>query len=203
MRRHYYADMIEHFLAKSEAEILGALTSNSDFSVEITQRQAWKFQIQILRDVLKSFEGAVFLEYAIPRMGRRIDAVVIINNVVFVLEFKVGEKDYLRTAIDQVWDYALDLKNFHETSQHHLVAPILVATEASSAFFAIEATPQRDQLLFPIKSNCASLGDVISSVLKFADGEAIDVARWSAGKYSPTPTIIEAAIALYNHHSVA
>ena len=65
-------------------------------------------------------------------MGQRIDVVFLIGAVIFVLEFKVGEKEFTSYAKDQVWDYALDLKNFHETSHEHFIAPILIATEAKS-----------------------------------------------------------------------
>jgi len=62
-------------------------------------------------------------------MGRRIDVVLLTGPVIFILEFKVGETKYPAYAFDQVWDYALDLKNFHETSHLALIAPILISTE--------------------------------------------------------------------------
>ena len=106
-------------------------------------------------------------------MGRRIDVVVLIENVIFILEFKVGEREFLQ-AIDQVLDYALDLKNFHETSHKHLIAPILIATEAKNIFPNISTTPHNDNLLFPIKTNTSSLKETINDVLSFADGEDIN-----------------------------
>jgi DUF2075 family protein len=135
-------------------------------------------------------------------MGRRVDAVVIIQQVVFVLEFKVGEREYLQSAIDQVWDYALDLKNFHKPSHAQVIAPVLVATAAKDHLITIGTTSHNDQLLLPIRSNAAMLREVMEEVLAFADGEAINVDSWVGGIYSPTPTIIEAAMALYNDHSV-
>jgi len=68
---------------------------------------------------------------------------------------------------------------------------------------SIAVTPQNDRLLFPIKSNVYSLGEVIKSVLLFAEGNDIDQSQWEGGRYCPTPTIIEAAMALYNGHSVS
>jgi hypothetical protein len=136
-------------------------------------------------------------------MGRRIDVVLIIKNVIFVVEFKVGEKDFLLSAIDQVLDYSLDLKNFHETSHKHLIAPILIATEARNIVPIISPTPHNDNLLFPIRTTVSYLPDTIYNVLRFADGEDIDNETWESGRYSPTPTIIEAAMALYNGHNVA
>ena len=203
MRRHYFSDSISAFCKLSIEEILGKLALNNEFSSERTQTDAWIKQIEILQPLLRSFKGTIFFEYAIPRMGKRIDVVLIINNVIFILEFKVGEKEYLHTAIEQVWDYALDLKNFHETSLSHLVAPILIATKAKDTILSIYTTNHNDNLLFPIKANALNLLNVINSVLDFSDGENIDSEKWILGRYSPTPTIIEAAMALYNGHTVA
>jgi len=202
MKREYYSDSIAHFLNDNTEEILGKLASNSEFSLEQTQRNAWLEEIDVLRKALASFQGYIYLEYSIPRMGQRVDAVVLIGPVIFVLEFKIGEKEFHSHAIEQVWDYALDLKNFHESSHNHFIAPILVATNAQSVDFDVATTPQNDKLLFPINSNVDSLCEVIKSVLLFAEGEAIDHSQWECGRYCPTPTIIEAAMALYNNHSV-
>ncbi len=203
MRRHYYSDSIHNFCKNSIEEIIGQLTLHNEFSSERTQTEAWVKQIEILQPLLSNFDGQIFFEYAIPRMGKRIDAVVIIKNVIFILEFKVGEKDFLQNAIEQVWDYALDLKNFHETSYNHLLAPILIATKAKELSNIIETTSHNDNLLKPIKATISNLNHIINSVLNFSEGETIDPSKWSLGKYSPTPTIIEAAMALYNGNSVA
>jgi hypothetical protein len=133
-------------------------------------------------------------------MGRRIDVVLIIRNVIFVLEFKVGEKDFNQSAFDQVWDYALDLKNFHETSHINLIAPVLICTESKKSYAIISEMPHNDNLLLPIKTNEENLSSVISSVLQFAEGENINLDNWATGRYSPTPTIIEAAMSLYGGH---
>jgi hypothetical protein len=202
MKREYYSDSIENFRKNSPDNILGILARNNDFSLEQTQRDAWLEEINILQKVLIQFEGAIYFEYSIPRMGKRIDVVLLIGPAIFVLEFKIGEKEFLSYAIDQVWDYALDLKNFHESSHEHLIAPILIATKAKRILPVISATLQNDKLLFPIKCNVELLEQVISNVLLLEEDFNIDRARWESGRYSPTPTIIEAAMALYNGHSV-
>ena len=202
MKREYYSDSITNFQNTSFEEILGKMAINNDFSLEQTQRDAWLEEINILRKVLSSYHGHIYFEYSIPRMGQRIDVVILIGPVIFVLEFKIGEKEFTSHAIDQVWDYALDLKNFHESSHNLFIAPILIATKAKSIDQIIVTTPQNDKLLFPIKSNVDSLGEIIKSVLLFAEGNDIDQSQWEYGRYCPTPTIIEAAMALYNGHSV-
>ena len=201
MERSYYSNSISNFLVQSKDEIVGKLSGKNEFDSDKTQMDAWKTEIDILKRSLINFKGDIFFEFSIPRMGRRIDTVLIIQNVIFVLEFKVGEKDFLSSAIDQVWDYALDLKNFHETSHKHLIAPILIPTEAKTLLVDISTTSHNDNLLIPVRTNPSSLQNVISAVLDFADGDAISE-NWASGRYSPTPTIVEAAMSLYNNHSV-
>jgi hypothetical protein len=202
--RAYYSSCIVDFCRAAQDEILGALTRNSAFAVEQSQRGAWLEEIRILQTILAGRQGAIYFEYAIPRMGKRIDVVLIIGAAILVLEFKVGEREFTSAAVDQVFDYALDLKNFHEESAERYLAPILVATQAEWMDLpVISATPQNDNLLFPIKCNRDQLGQVIENVLEFAQEEAIDPGAWERGRYRPTPTIIEAAMALYRGHTVA
>jgi hypothetical protein len=206
MRREYYFDSIEAFLGKSPQQILGELFENSldGGSIESTQRDAWMEQIRILSEHLPPYRGrgAVFFEFSIPRLGKRIDAVAIIDGVIFVIEFKVGEREFTASAMDQVWDYALDLKNFHEPSHAPLVAPVLVATRAPDGLASGIGTPAADGTLPPIKANNDRLGDVIADVLRIPKRAAASPDEWRAGRYRPTPTIIEAAMALYKGHSV-
>jgi hypothetical protein len=203
MQREYYSDSIENFQKTSPDNIMGILARNNDFSLEQTQRDAWLEEIDILQKVLLHFDGAIYFEYSIPRMGKRIDVVLLIGPAIFVLEFKIGEKEFSSYAIDQVWDYALDLKNFHESSHSHLIAPILIATKAKSVLPVVSSALQNDKLLYPIKCNVELLDQVISKVLILANDVDIDREQWENGRYCPTPTIIEAAMALYNGHSVS
>lgn len=204
MNRALYSDSISNFLKTNTGEILGVLALNNQFALEQTQRDAWAEEIKILKEAIKTSwnNGSIYLEFSIPRMGQRIDAVLLIDSVIFVIEFKVGEKEYTSYAVDQVMDYALDLKNFHETSHEQFIAPILIATNAKHSFTTISQTLHNDKLFFPIKSNADLLTDAIQDVLKFCDGKKIEREYWENGHYHPTPTIIEAARALYFGHSV-
>lgn len=203
MNREFYANSITDFLTSSETEILGILAANNDFALEGTQRSAWQYEIHLLQSILQDYTGWIALEYAIPRMGRRIDALLIIDNALLILEFKVGERHYLTSAYDQVWDYALDLKNFHQTSHHVFIAPILIATAALDSCNILSTSKADDQVLSPICCNATELRAVIEKVLQWAEGTTIDIKQWREGRYSPTPTIIEAARAMYATHSVA
>ncbi|KAF0144886.1 MAG: hypothetical protein FD156_1457 [Nitrospirae bacterium] len=203
IKREYYSDSIANFLNTTPDEILARLARSNNFPLEQSQRDAWIEEINILQDVLSRFQGSIYFEYSIPRMGKRIDVVILIGPIIFVLEFKIGEKEFTSYATDQVCDYALDLKNFHESSHEQFIAPILIATKAKNVTPIVAATPQNDKLLFPIKCNVELLGKVIADVLQFIEGNDIDRTQWEQGRYCPTPTIIEAAMALYNGHSVS
>ena len=205
MNRAFYSNSISNFLDSSVEEIIGILALNNQFGLKQTQRDAWLEEIKILSTVLTPYKnlGSIYLEFSIPRMGQRIDAILLIGSVIFVLEFKIGEKDHTSYAIDQVMDYALDLKNFHETSHEQYIAPILIATQAKHSYTTISQTPHNDKLLYPIKSNVELLHEVIEKVLNFCDGKKIEKEDWENGHYKPTPTIIEAAMALYDKHSVS
>jgi hypothetical protein len=203
MQRSYFASTIEKFMMMPETEILGQLVSANQFALEQTQRDAWIEQIGILKTILSPYTGGIYFEYAIPRMGKRIDVVLVIESVIFVLEFKTGEKEFPAYAIEQVWDYALDLKNFHETSHSATIAPVLIATKAKTNDVVISTTPHNDNILLPILSDAKILPRVIVEVLQFVDGSQINLVEWEKGRYQPTPNIIEAAMALYNGHSVS
>lgn len=201
MNRHYYSDIISSFLEKNVDEILGTLVDNNEFSTEQTQKNAWVYQINFLKNSLAGKEGSIFFEFAIPRMGKRIDVLLLIDHVIFILEFKVGEKFFSSNDIDQVWDYGLDLKNFHEKSHNEIIAPILIATEVKGRN-NLEIKIHNDNLLFPIKSSVEDFANIVESVILYKSGKKIDTEIWKKGRYSPSPTIIEAATALYRGHSV-
>jgi hypothetical protein len=204
MKRYYYGDSVDGFLAKDRDTILGALTANHEYPLEPTQRDAWITQIEILQSTLAPYResGHVFFEFSIPRLGRRIDVVLVLERVIFVLEFKVNASEFTSSATDQVVDYALDLKNFHETSHALPIAPILIATDAETVDFQMDLTAHPDKTLLPIKTNRSGLSSVVEKILEEVGDRSIVPAQWESGRYCPTPTIIEAATSLYGGHSV-
>ncbi len=202
MKRAYYAEEISAFLETASETVLGKLAEKNTFSLERTQLDAWLEEIRILREVLPGLDGTIYFEFSIPRMGKRIDAALLIGAVIFVIEFKIGESEFYAHAVDQVWDYALDLKYFHESSHSQFIAPLLIATKAKPTVPQIFMTSHDDKLLHPVKCNVDCLGSVIREVLGFCGGQALNRSYWEAGRYCPTPTIIEAAMALYGGHAV-
>jgi hypothetical protein len=207
-RRAFYNDSIPRFLDRDVNELLGLLARGGSFTIEPTQRDAWLEQISILREALRPYQGdagKVYFEFAVPRVGKRIDVLLVLRHVLFVIEFKVGADRFSVADLDQVWDYALDLKNFHETSHERVIAPVLVATRAPSTPIVVGTTAHRDGVFAPIRSAVPGLGRAIAEVLAFGERSAhapVDAGHWEGGRYCPTPTIVEAALALYGRHSV-
>lgn len=108
-----------------------ALTQQLPFALEPAQRDAWGWSIVHLRSVAEAIPDAhFFLEFAIPRMGRRADAIIVAGGIIFFVEYKVGAKEFALNAREQAHGYALDLKNFHETSHAVPIVPVLVSTRA-------------------------------------------------------------------------
>jgi len=200
MARAYYFKSIDGFIADTENHILGELTSQHEFALEEQQRNAWLTQIRSAKNWLQKVDGHIGFEFSIPRMGKRIDCVIISGAVIFAIEFKVGAASFERHAIDQVMDYALDLKNFHEHSHHRIVVPILVCTAAEEA--QAQLTLYDDRVAKPICTNGNSLAAIIEQFSRLTQVSDLDAHAWLASTYKPTPTIIEAAQALYRGHSV-
>lgn len=200
--RAYYSNSIAGFLCQSIAEITGIIHSN-DISAETTIQQSntWKTEVEILKEQLCSFNsGRIIFEYTIPRMGKRVDTVILYRNIVFLLEFKCGDDEYRTSTYDQVYDYALDLRNFQKESHNKLIVPIMVATKAPNIQNIIT---ERDRIIEPLSCNTNNIAEIIHSVSQRYSEPAFDYIKWENSEYLPTPTIVEAAQALYQGHNVS
>jgi len=202
MDRAYYSNSIDQFLQESPDQILGVMARVNNFTLLGTQRDAWIEQVTQLQQQLAGIRGGIYLEFSIPRMGKRADVVLIIGSAIFVLEYKVGAIEYLQADVDQVIDYALDLSNFHEGSHNCYIVPVLISTEVGRTEFSNISVPEA-KVFIPVLTNGTDLGAIIASVLKLLPLVPIDSTVWEHSGYKPTPTIIEATLALYNGHSVA
>jgi hypothetical protein len=200
MTRSYYSNTISGFLKDDETRILGQLSLHHNHALEDLQKNAWVKQIKILKNNLQNIKnGQIYFEFSIPRMGKRVDNILIINDLIFVLEFKVGDNQYQKNSIEQVVDYCLDLQNFHEGSHHEKLIPVLISTKAETIenVFTFQGN-----LYEPLKANQQNLRDVINTTLLQSNGKQINANEWENSIYKPTPTIIEAAQALYKGHNV-
>jgi hypothetical protein len=202
MSRAYYRSQITDFLKENSDAVYGKISGNYDLNkLTIQQSNAWKKQIEILKQTLFSLNGCIYFEFTIPRMGKRVDNILIIDNCIFVLEFKIGSELYDKYAKDQAFNYGLDLNNFHEGSHNKNIIPILISDKAPSTINTLSKSI--NNLYETISANSDNLQLVIENTLRhFKSTDKIDTEIWEKSIYKPTPTIIEAATALYKKHSV-
>ena len=208
VKRFFYNDTINDFLSKSDKEILGDLVIQDEHDINNETSNSWLEEIATLRDFLSTYKGrgSVFFEYNIPRMGKRADVVLLIDGIVFILEYKTAEQTFSHSAYTQVWDYALDLKNFQEGSIDRVLIPVLVCPKEKDKHCDFKLEHFEDDVYMPLQSNAHRLGECIDYVLSSIDqskcfDSQLDL-RWAKSGYEPTPTIIEAAIALYTENTV-
>jgi len=200
----YHSD-ISFFMAKASDSIFGILCDHYHGDALTTTREAWKGEIDILKKALlpwEQTEGQIIFEYDIPRLGKRIDVVLLLKGIIFCLEFKVGETRILENDLDQVLDYALDLNNFHKYSENKLIVPILIATECATHSTDVQMSGYSDRVLNPLITGKETVADIIKDVISNYPNEEPVNRDWIISPYAPTPTIIEAARALYENHSV-
>lgn len=203
--RCLYHSSLAEFSRTDETAIFGILCDNYHGDALTTTREAWRSEVTILQHVLSPYQkedGRIIFEYDIPRLGKRIDAVLLLHGIVFCLEFKVGETRILEADVDQVLDYALDLKNFHKFSQDRIIVPVLIATHYCAESTAVQMSVYDDMVVNPLVTGAAGLSRIIQKVLEAYPGQTPVDPRWIISPYAPTPTIIEAARTLYENHSV-
>ncbi|WP_245907160.1 hypothetical protein [Photobacterium sanctipauli] len=201
--RSFYSSSLADFFYTTASDIIGILTQRHTQQLENQQTQAWASQVQIIQRSLADLptdNGHIFFEFMIPRMRRRADVVVTYAGIVFVIEFKVGATHYHQADVRQAHGYALDLKNFHRGSHHTPIIPILIATQAKAEVCNLELA--HDQVAKPILSNGGDLATIVEYCAKQIQATRFDGKDWAHSGYLPTPTIVEAAQALYANHDV-
>lgn len=208
-KRYYYSDSISDFLVRTANEIAGSLATSYTSDINKETSNSWLQEIETLQSSLKPYNGrgSIYFEYNIPRMGRRADVIVIIDGVVFVLEYKTAESKFSREAVLQVWDYALDLKNFQEESLNRTLIPILVVPFEKNSKCQLDLIPYEDGVYQPLMVNAERLQEAIFNVLNSPTTQKAECSKeaddcWAKSGYEPTPTIIEAAVALYEENTV-
>ncbi|MGM9814014.1 MAG: hypothetical protein ACI32C_03845 [Candidatus Enteromonas sp.] len=200
-----YQNDIKGFLNDKDETVLGFLCSRYHGGMLTTTLEAWSGEIRILKSLFANdFDpnGKVIFEYDIPRLGKRADVILLYRGIIFCLEFKVGKGEVLQQDVDQVLDYALDLKNFHKLSEPRLIVPILIATRWPNATRTLLLSAYDDRVVNPLICGESGLKDVIDLVLERYPNEREIEEQWALSPYAPTPTIIEAARTLYQNHSV-
>ena len=199
--RAYYSAKIEDFLRESPDEIFAKVAKFFLFPLTDLTKASWYKEIDILKENLIDMTGGrILLEYTIPRMGKRVDCVLLCKGIIFAIEFKIGDNEYRKSTDDQVLDYALDLKNFQKSCHDKIIVPVSVAINAPPN--DIDISLYEDNIAIPIRTNAKGIRNVIDTVISQYDRPDFDYENWELSDYSPTPTIVEAAQALYSKHNV-
>lgn len=204
--RCLYKSDFKSFIEADPYSVLGRIHDAFHGQALTSTDEAWLGEIQLLQNVLlpwKDEEAEIIFEYDIPRLGKRIDVVLLLRGLIFCLEFKVGQKDALQSDVEQVMDYALDLKNFHRYSHERIIVPILIPTKHASSSSSFTPSVYNDSIFNPLITGASGLQKIIQEVLCHVDANISGTIKdWIISPYTPTPTIIEAARSLYENHSV-
>ena len=139
--------------------------------------------------------------WRLPRLQRRIDAVVLMPRAIVACTVRAGRRHSARDR-DAAEDAALDLHDFHAGSRLHPVVPLLVTLDA------VRNTAARP-LMLPgvtplLEANAATLEPTLREIASAAAfGPPLGAAAWQDAPYRPVPSLIEAARMLYARHGVA
>ncbi len=206
--RCLYNSNLKEFLAHNDIEILGSIIASYHGDSQSTTIESWEEEIRILKEQLHTWadeDAYIIFEYNIPRLGKRIDVVLLLRGIIFCMEFKVGKKEALQADVEQVLDYALDLKNFHLYSYDKPIVPILIPSRYVKCSTLYQSSVYDDEISNPMISGEENLGIIIKNALEILAKDYQPHSwgfNWIISPYSPTPTIIEAARTLYENHSV-
>jgi len=204
--KSYYYNHISKFIKEDPLLIVGKLIESS-FEANKNQTDAWLQQIKLLQEKLKvnNLEGYIAFEYNILRLGKRIDVILIIKDIVFVLEFKNGKNVFTTEDAQQTEDYALNIKNFHKESENLYVCPILIATNAQHINNAQSLSAYPDKQIFLQKENNNTFMSKINKIVKLYGNDSctLNFTNWLLSPYYPTPTIIETAVQAYSTHDIS
>jgi hypothetical protein len=205
--KSYFASSVSGFLATPTEDIVGRLATRvatEHSGDENLQIGAWRLQVDLLKQALDLQDASswgILLELPLLRLGRRIDTILLINDCVVCIEFKIGSRRFGSADIDQAVDYALCLRDFHAASRGKKILPVLCADLApdQACKHAFEFI---DDVSNCVRTNAKMLADLIRSIASETRGFQLDWRSFDAASYSPTPDIVSAARSLYAGHSV-
>lgn len=208
--RTYYDSSIEDFVAcKHPEDIVEFLTESDEHSDSYQlhlQKNAWANQVRILKKYLKDKKGYIIIEYVLSRLNMRIDVVLLMDNVIYSLEFKNNEVSFLDGDIDQASAYGYALKNFYEFNRDKYVVPILIATKAPDSECSKSADLGIDKLFSLIKTNENKMDQYIDQIRSKYGSEVIcneeEFNKFINSPFKPNPTIIQSARSIYMNNQV-
>ena len=187
-----YADTIANFNNENETEFIDKVKSDKvkstfleEHLVDLSDSQinAWIDSFKVIQGLNLNPNLNIIFEYVLPyESGRRPDIILLSNEQVIILEFKM-KNEVKNEDIDQIKAYARDIREYHYESRDKQVIPLLVLTRTKNLNENID------------NITCVS-DDQLQKVLDdvFQDNVvSCDVHYWIASKYEPLPTIVEAA----------
>ena len=207
MNTYQYASSIKDFFSTDENTVIGILSQSNAFDSKRTTIASWKEEINTLKIALKDYhgeDGFVAFEYTIPRVDGRIDCVIGLHGILFVLEFKTGDSQDINADKEQLLQYVTDLKNYHFESYDVPIATMWVVPNADIPVARV-TRPATNESIFGLMSVCdTTISDVFKKVVTsdFANRIEIDANNWLHSPYCPTSNIVEAARKLYANHKV-
>lgn len=210
----FYHDTLQQHQTTPTDQIVGTISlaySNHHLDQKQQQTKTWADTVEIVKQFfsvtatkISDFENwGLLYEYKIPRRAKRIDVVLLSKNLIFVLEVKNHQDSFNSADTAQLEDYCLDLRDFHFESKDRIIIPILLCTNAPT--IQNEISKSDDFVQKTLFANANNLSEIIQSTANlFADKtDNINLPDWNNSKYSPTPTIIEAAQILYSGQNVS
>ena len=211
---HGHASRVASFIRTNVDALIGQLvdgvSASGISSHRSTQIEAWHKEIHLLKEQLNSAQFQdwfIILEYEIPRRSHRPDVILLNTTTIFVIEFKIGAKTYDASSCWQVNSYARDLRDFHAESHRRPIVPILCATSAEPHSFArIRLDDLESTVSNLVRTNGSNLATCLTNLENFEYSvihDPIIPERWLNSPYRPTPTIIEAAVKLYEGHGIS
>lgn len=208
--RSYFAGTVQEFLATPPETLLGRMSARLAEHHRVAERdqiRAWTRQIDLLRSAFGELGEAaqvwsILFEAPILRLGRRMDVVVLAPGVVIVVEFKIGATSFAASAVAQTEYYALSLRDFHAASQERIIVPLLCADQATGV--PLELLPIQGGVAQTQRVGATDLATALRAAAAIQGGSLapLDANGFENSPYTPTPTIIEAARALYAGHTI-
>lgn len=208
----YYRAPLGTFVSETESSIIGALAvanRKAQFPLSPEAVEAWELQLsplvqgcrQLISELPAAAKFEILLEYPIPRVGKRIDAVLLMHNVIVAIETKTGLS--ATTAERQVDDYAIQLACFHAPSIHRTIVPVVIS---DGHVAKAGARPFADDVVRPCRqAYTRAVGELLISVAREESdllSPGINASAWDAGIFHPIPPIIDAAVRLYSENEV-
>ena len=229
----WYESDTPNFLLDTTDIVVGKLSqiaAQEGWETPPAQEAEWNASVNILKETLCNKQNErlialqdalsdprtaeytdVILEYDFRRRGLRMDCILLAPGLVVILEFKRNKP----TAADrdQVMNYAINLREFHEVTQKAInddgmmLAPVVVTTASNTTIqseIKFHEPPWNNVLANSPVTDAAQLADLLTLLLESRTSTSIiDRYNWVNSRFKPSSSILDAAVSLYGQHEVS